>query len=175
MNIKELEKLKDTVTQPVVKLTKDETILEEFVSNRVKEMQEFRKASKVEDEWKEADAEFEPSDLDNADKKMHFEADQETGLRSRLVPISDTDEDWRSRNSDPILANKIQTALSIILDQNPEAKLTAFGKKFEQRVALAYAMWKRNWGISNAKEIYKLFVLDLAKYGWAAGKSYPRL
>src|SRR6185503_909101 len=43
------------------------------------------------------------------------------------------------------------------------------------RVALAYAMWKRNWGISNAKEIYKLFVLDLAKYGWAAGKSYPRL
>jgi hypothetical protein len=175
MNIKDLEKLKDQIEQPVVDLSAKETTVEDFVAGRVKEMQDFRKSLKIEEEWKEADVEFEPSDLDSREKRTHFEADQETGLRSRLVPISDTDEDWRSRNSDPILASKIQTALSIIIDQNPEAKLTAYGKKFEYRTALAYAMWKRNWGISGAKEIYKLFILNLAKYGWAIGRTYPRI
>lgn len=150
-------------------------VIESFVASRVKNMQDFRKSLKIEQRWKEAEIEYEPTGLDEQEPRMHFEADQETGLRSRLVPIADADEDWRSRNSDPILANKIHTALSIIMDRDPQAKLSSYVKKYKERVNLVYAAWKRNWGISDAKSVYKLFIFNLAKYGWAVGRTYPRI
>ncbi len=171
--LKELETGVDTSKE--VELSEDEKTIEAFVSRRVDQMQEYRKQLKIEEKWKEADLEYVPSEIDFSDKRKHFETDEDQGQRTRLVPIADADEDWRSNNSDPMLASKIQTALSIIIDQNPEAELTAYGKKFRERTNLAYAMWKRNWGISGAKEVYKLFIFDLAKYGWAAGRVHPLL
>lgn len=171
--IKESNNEAVTIEKPTLEGKHKET--NDFVSRRVREMQDYRKSLKIEDKWREADSEYEPSDLDGAEKRMHFEADEETGLRSRLVPIGDGTKEWRSRNSDPTLLTKIQTAISIIIDQNPEALLSPAGKKYEKATAVAYAAWKRNWNITNAKEVYKLFAFNCAKYGWAVGRSYPRL
>ncbi len=165
------------VKAPVVKLTDEEKTVWEFVSLRVKNMQDFRKSLKIEEKWKEADKEYIPSEL-NFQKpagRRRFETDQDTGLRSRLVPIGDLSQDWRSNNSDPTLLAKIQTALSIIVDQNPEAYLKPTVKKYQDRTALAYGMWKRNYIVSEAKNKYKLFIFNQAKYGWAPMRAYPHI
>lgn len=151
--------------------------ISDYAMRRKQEMQDYRKSLKIEQKWKDADREYEPSDLDTDPKNQreHFETDEEVGMRTRLVPIGDGVDGWRSRNSDPTLLSKIQTAISIIIDQNPEALLAPMGKRYEKATTVMYAAWKRNWNITNAKEVYKKFIFNLAKYGWAVGRSYPRI
>src|SRR3990167_10610757 len=130
-----------TVTAPAVELNEKEKEVEKFVANRVQEMQDYRKELKIEDEWKEADKEYIPQEIDLKPGRRRFETNQEDGLRSRLVPIGDANEDWRSNNSDPTLLTKIQTAISIIIDNNPEASLEPLLNKYEKCTAVAYALW----------------------------------
>lgn len=171
-DIKKLEEVEQIKTFTP---SKDEQILQTFVKKRAEEMMAYRDSLKLEKEWKEADEEYIPHEIDFGTTKKRFEADQDTGLRSRMVPIGGSDKQaWRSNNSAPTLLAKIQTALSIIIDQNPEAMLTALQKKYEKRTEIAYSLWKRNWSITNSKETLKLFVFDLIKYGWATGRSNPR-
>jgi len=146
-----------------------------YVNKRVIEMKEFKKGLKLEEKWREADKECEVGEIEFEKGKKRFESDDELGLRTRLVNISDERDDWRSKNSDPTLLSKIHTALSILIDKNPESVLTALCKKYEKSSAVANSIWKRNWEITNAKDTLKLFVFNLAKYGWAVGRSYPRV
>ena len=172
---KKADELEKKETPPVYQGTKSEQKIAKFVSKRAKEMKEYRKSLGIEKRWKEADVEYVPQELPMTVQGKRFETDQQTGIRSRLVPIGDESQNWRSDNSDPMLLNKIQIALSVIIDQNPEAMLVALNKRFEERNALMYALWKRNWEITNAKEILKLFAFNLMKYGWAVGRSYPKV
>lgn len=160
-------------TAPTVVMDEKEKEIEKFVKSRVDNMQQFRKDLKIEEKWKEVDKEYEPTEIEFS-KKKRFESDDELGLRSRLVPVKDDTTDWRSKNSDPTLLVKIQTALAIVLDTTPEAAFTVLNKRYENKTALAYGLWKRNWNISDAKDVYKLFVFNQAKYGWAPGKVFPR-
>jgi hypothetical protein len=146
-----------------------------YTDRRIEEMKEYKKNLKLEDKWKEADKECEVGEIMFEKGKKRFESDDELGLRTRLVNIQDERDDWRSKNSDPTLLSKIHTALSILIDKNPESVLTALCKKYEKSSALANSIWKRNWEITNAKDTLKLFVFNLAKYGWAVGRSYPRI
>jgi len=128
-----------------------------------------------------ADQEYQPQDLidkalSSASKSSIFVQDELTGLRgSRLVAGAPEGNDWRSTISEPTLYVKIQTALSILIDQNPTATFKAILEKYEETTDLAKAIWKRGWEIGNAKEAIKLFIFDLAKYGWAIGRTYPRI
>lgn len=153
---------------------KDELILQTFVSKRRDEMQNFRTSLGIEKEWKEADIEYIPHELEFGTPRKRFETDQDTGLRSRMVPIGDQSQNWRSNASATTLLEKIQTAFSIVIDQNPEAMLTALSRRYEDTTQIAYALWKRNWSITDGKEVLKLVVFDMLKYGWGIGRSYPR-
>jgi len=127
---------------------------------------------------KEADREYQPRSLRERDqKKFMFVQDEIKGLRgSRTVPITGKEgEEWRSDVSEPLLMVKIQTALSILVNQNPEAVFKATTNKYKRSTQLAYSLWKRSWNIGRAKHQLKLFVFDLAKYGWAVGHTYPRV
>lgn len=151
----------------------EEKILQTYVVKRRDEMQKFRTSLGIEKEWREADAEYMPHELELDKTKKRFEVDQDTGLRSRMVPIGDQTQEWRSSAAAPTLLVKIQTAFSIIIDQNPEAMLTALARKYEDTTQLAYALWKRNWAITDGKEKLKLVVFDMLKYGWGIGRSFP--
>ena len=75
-----------------------EKVLSKYVEKRILEMKEYRKSLKIEQLWKEADKEYIPSDVNDVMKNPRkiFEADQETGLRSRLVNVGAGDDDaWR--------------------------------------------------------------------------------
>lgn len=178
MDLENLDKFTTAVAavEPPPETDEKKKSVEKYVVKRVQEMRDFKKELKVEEKWKEADKEYVPSELDfEKSGRKRFEQSDETGWRSKMVEVKDEGEDWRSQNSDPTLLSKIQTAISIIIDQNPEATLKPLLKKHEKKTALAYALWQRNWNISGSKEVYKKFVFNLAKYGWAAGRSFPHL
>lgn len=145
-----------------------------YINRRVDDMIDYRKGLGIEARWKEADEEYIPHELDFGTTRKRFETDQDTGLRSRMVPVGDATQQWRQASSAPTLLAKIQTAVSIIVDQQPEAELVALLKKYSETTDLAYALWKRNWQVTEAKEKLKLIVFDLIKYGWAAQRTYPR-
>lgn len=170
----EISKLNDKIEPKAYAPDKDELELQTFVFKRRDQMQDFRTSLGIEKEWREADIEYIPHELKFGTPRKRFETDQDTGLRSRMVPIGDQSQNWRSNTSAPTLLVKIMTAFSIVIDQNPEAMLTALSRKYEETTQLAYSLWKRNWAITDGKEVLKLFVFDLLKYGWGIGRSYPR-
>jgi hypothetical protein len=153
--------------------TEEESLLQVFLDRRIKEMKDYREILGIEDDWKEADTEYVPSNLKLDDSRKVFEQDQDVGKRSRPVRVGTDEDSWRSDISDPVLLSKIQAAISIIIDRDPQASLSSFIKKFEKTSTLINGLWKRNWKISESKQVFKLFIFDLAKYGWAVGRSYP--
>lgn len=145
-----------------------------YIERRIDEMIDFRQSLGLEKRWKEADEEYIPHELSHETKRKRFEQDQDTGRRSRMVPIGDATQQWRSDVSAPTLLAKIQTAVGIVIDQQPEANLTALVKKYEATTAIAYSLWKRNWSITDAKEKLKLVIFDGIKYGWMVQRTAPR-
>ena len=145
-----------------------------YVKRRISDMQDYRRSLGIENRWCEADEEYIPHELDFGTTRKRFETDQDAGLRSRMVPVVDVTQQWRQASSAPTLLAKIQTALSMIIDQQPEADLVALVKKYAATTELAYSLWKRNWSITDAKEKLKIIVFDLIRYGWAVQRTFPR-
>lgn len=168
-------RLKDPAATPAWEPNSTERAVGRYIKRRIGEMQDYRKSLNLEPRWKQADEEYVPHELDFGTTRKRFETDQDTGLRSRMVPVGDTTQQWRQASSAPTLLAKIQTAVSIIVDQQPEAELVALLKKYTATTELAYALWKRNWQITDAKEKLKLVIFNLIKYGWAPQRTYPRL
>lgn len=168
-------RLKEEKVEKIFNPSKAERVARAYVKRRSEDMIDYRKGLGIESRWKDADEEYIPHELDFGTTRKRFETDQDTGLRSRMVPVGDVTQQWRQASSAPTLLAKIQTAVSIIVDQQPEADLVALLKKYQKTTDLAYALWKRNWQITEAKEKLKLVIFDLIKYGWAAQRTYPRL
>lgn len=177
--------LASPVTQPYSPQG-EEADIRDYLRERVRVLKQTKKRIldniNFEDIMKEADREYQPHTLNekngtNGSKNIMLVQDDVKGLRgSRLVPITGEEgQEWRSSISEPTLLVKIQTAISILVDQNPEAVFKAMLKKYKPTSAIAQAIWKRSWSIAKSKEQLKLFIFDLAKYGWAVGRTYPRL
>lgn len=169
-----ISRLKEKKVVDPFKPSTVERAVSKYVKRRSSEMIEFRRGLDLERRWKQADAEYVPHELAQGSSRKRFETDQDTGLRSRMVPVGDSSQAWRETSSAPTLLSKIQTAVSIIVDNQPEADLVALVKKYEDTTALAYALWKRNWSITDAKEKLKLVIFNLIKYGWAPQRTFPR-
>src|SRR3990167_6125932 len=141
--------------------------LQSFMIRRIEELKDHRKAKlkgnsrSIEDICKEADREYQPHEL-SADGRMHFASDDETGLRSRLVKAGE-EGNWQSNMASPDLYVKVNTALSILVDQNLEAVFVPGSKKYEDRTILAYSLWKNGWEASGAKQQLKSLVFNLSK------------
>jgi hypothetical protein len=152
----------------------------EYLKERIPVLKETKKnilgSFDFEQLMRDADREYIPHNLrENKSSSIMLVQDEVKGLRgSRVVPIGDTQEDWRSNVSEPVLLSKIQTALSILVDQNPEATFKALNDKFKKNTQLAYGLWKRSWAVAKSKHQMKLIIGDLGKYGWAVGRTYPR-
>lgn len=153
--------------------------VQEFISQRVMDMKAERKRNivgakrSIEDIWRDADNEYQPHELEMQGRRR-LESNDEEGLRSRLVKVGQESE-WQSNQASPDFYVKVNTALSILVDQNPEAVFIPDGKKYEANTKLAYGNWKHSWEVSGAKQQLKNFTFNLAKYGVAFMKTYPKL
>jgi hypothetical protein len=129
----------------------------------------------IEDIWSEVDVEFTPHELSFMNtNKRRFETDQSDGLRSRLVKLGE-DENWQSNISSSDFYVKVATAVSVLIDMNPEAVFEAASRKHEKSQLVAYTLWKQSWEVSLARQQMKLYAFNDAKYGFAVGKTYPRI
>lgn len=128
---------------------------------------------------KDADREYVPHNLKKktTTSSVYLEADEILGIRgSRIVAITGKEgNEWRSDISEPTLFVKINTALSILMQQNPEATFKSILDKYKKTSNLAKSIWKRSWDLACSREQMQHFIHNLAKYGWAPGRTYPRL
>ena len=182
--VKDKLKDQDNISVPSKSLTDEETKVQKYLVDRLGILKQTKQSIigniDFEQIMRSADDEYQPTNLSEKAGKsgnIMLVQDEIKGLRgSRIVPFGSgaDDEAWRSDLSEPTLFVKIQTALSVIINQNPEAFFKATSPKFKKTTSLAKSLWKRNWAISNAKDQWSMFIFNLAKYGWSVGRTYPR-
>ncbi len=150
-----------------------------FVKTRIHELKEAKKEAqfgmKVESIWREADMDYAPHRLQftgrQGNRKLVQFEDELKGWASTYTQIGAAN--WQSDIAQPNPFKKIQTALSILVDQNPSAVFTPGAKKYEATNELIKQLYHRNWEKTKSIQQLKLFIFNLAKYGWAAGRTYP--
>lgn len=149
----------------------------EFVKSRIVELQQGRQTqfgTNIETIWKDADENYIPHRLGTTGRRV-LVADEEKGLRSSYVTIGGDKKKWQSDISQPNPFIKIQIALSILVDQNPTAVFNPGAKKYQKTTQLIQQLYKRSWEVGKSKQQLKLFVHNLAKYGWGCARTYPLL
>jgi hypothetical protein len=125
--------------------------------------------------YPKADREYPPHELDGAlgGKKKVLATDETKGWRGRFVTLGS--EDWQAKNATPDLYVKVNTALSVLVDQNPEAVFEPTARKYDANTRLVEASWKQSWYESGGKKELKLFVFNMGKYGIGYMKTCPKL
>lgn len=151
--------------QPVVEKSELELFLE-----RKTQLKQGRTNWNVEKIWQQADADYLPHEL-GSPKKKHLVEDIRTEVSSF---VSLEKDDWRSKlaSNDPYI--KIQTAISILFDKNPEGVFSPAAKRFEPVTALIGELYHRTWSdvnLGSKKELRK-FLFNFSKYGWAPARRY---
>jgi hypothetical protein len=158
------------VKQAKVK-TKDEKDLEFFLE-RKSQLQLARTQSGIEKIWKQADADYAPHQLGNTIKSKKVLVENERTEVSSYVSLEK--DAWRSKEAknDPYI--KIQTAISILFDRNPEAVLEPESKRYEANNKLIAELYHRTWTDTKigAKKELRKFIFNLGKYGWSPARRY---
>lgn len=145
----------------------------EFVNKRIKQLQTTRinhYGKNVDQVWADADRDYIPHRLNSNGKKV-IATDEDKGWRGAMVTLGASN--WQSDLSQGNVFVKIQTALSILIDQNPSGVFTPTTKKYQATSELIKQLYQRSWEFAKSKSQLKLFVFNLAKYGWAVGRTYP--
>lgn len=180
---KKSKQLKEEEVKDNYNPSEQEKDINDFVDGRISNLKEYRKdifGQNIEDNWREADNQYIPGKELKPGTVLGgraFVSDPDMGVRSRLVDLSslDSETNWRSEIKQPTLFIKMQTALSIIIDKSPEAFFKPLSKKYEVSTKIAYSAWKSSWETDNSTQQVKLFAFNLMKYGWAIGRTYPRI
>jgi len=135
-NIKEEEKATKTYSSKG-----EEADIQQYLIKRISVLKDTKKDIldniSFEDIMMEADREYQPEFLSQKQTNGVMLIQGElTGKRgSRIVPITGNEgEEWRSNLSEPTLLVKIQTALAILIDRNPEAVFKALTEKYQSSI-----------------------------------------
>jgi hypothetical protein len=146
----------------------------DFVVSRIKDLQSARQEEqfgiKIENIWADADKDFAPHRLGTTGKRVLVQ-DEEQGWASTLVKLGSSN--WQSDISQPNAFIKITTAVSNLIDKNPTGVFSAGMKKYQSTNELQKQLYQRSWEIARSKQQLKLFAFNLAKYGFACGRTYP--
>lgn len=145
----------------------------EYVQSRIQDLQLTRQSQygfNLEKIWADADKDYVPHRLGTGGKRV-IATDEEKGWRGALVTLGTSE--WQSDISQANPFVKIGIALSILVDQNPSGAFTPTSKKFQATNELIKQLYQRSWDVARSKEQLKLYVFNLAKYGWAVARTYP--
>src|SRR3990167_4882123 len=154
-------------------LNKEQLADFKFTKTRIEQLKEARieqYGTNIETILADADRDYVPHRLKAKGKKV-IATDEEKGWRGAMVNLGESN--WQSDISQPNPFIKIQIALSILIDQNPEGVFSAASKKFQATTELMRQLYKRSWETAKSKQQLKLFTFNLAKYGWAVARTYP--
>ena len=151
--------------------TQDEKDLEFFLE-RKNQLQSARDQGQMEKIWKQADADYTPHQLGTVSKSKKVLVENERTDVSTYVSLEK--DQWRSKEAknDPYI--KIQTAISILFDRNPEAIFEPESKQYEANTKLLEQLYHRTWTDTRigAKRELRKFIFNLGKYGWSPARRY---
>lgn len=173
----ELDKEKQDKVWSEMLLKEPEQADFKFVKDRIEQLKEARKEEQfgveVEQIWKDADIDYQPHRLQFTDKRGNKKLiqDETKGWASTFQKIGTSN--WQSDIAQPNPYKKIQTALAILVDQNPAGVFSPASEKYQATNELIKQLYQRSWEKARSKEQLKLFVFNLAKYGWACARTYP--
>ena len=160
--------------------TKDEQKNIEFLDDRFQELEQARQSVgprniNIETIWTEADLAYEPHSfkLDGSKGRRVF-AQADVGARSKMITLGQDGQGWRTNVSQPNAYIQIQTALSILVDQNPEAVFLPNSSRFEATTMIQKSLYQSSWEMAKSKSVLRNFIFNQAKYGFAVGRTYPR-
>ena len=153
--------------QPVkesIKYEEEETETILFVKKRYDEMKQFKQQLGIDNKCTLYDRLYTPHRLYKIkDDAREFE---ESHLKAT------EDEGRKANKSKPIAFEKIQTALAIIIKQNPKAFMKAFSNKFRALNEIVKTAYEQNWDENRLLIEFRKFVFHMAKYGIAYGRRY---
>ena len=179
-NTKELVAPVEPTSDYAPKTDSDEANVQKYVKTRVAAMKEYRRSTivgngqSIEAKWKEADREYIPHELTMGNSTKAIVTDEDNGLRGRIVELGKEDG-WQSTQATPDLYVKVNTALSILVEQNPEATFEPTSRKYEANTTLAEANWKQSWETSSGRKALKTGIFNMAKYGIGIWRTFPKL
>lgn len=142
---------------------------------RIRELKDVRNnvgGININDMWRRADKDYVPHRIGKSGKRVMVQ-DEDLGYASRMVTIGKNN--WQSdvASANPYI--KINTALSILISRNPSVDLIPASERYEDTTILQEQLYKKSWELAKSVQQLKLFTFNLAKYGFAAGRSYPRM
>jgi hypothetical protein len=157
----------------IASLNEQKTKDYQFVLKRIPQLQQARSnqyGSNLDQIWRDADRDYVPHRIKPKGTKA-IVTDEDKGLRGAVVPLGSND--WQSDISQGNVFIKIQSALAILIDQNPTGVFTPTTKKYQATTELMRQLYQRSWDYAKSKQQLKLFVFNCSKYGWAIGRTYP--
>lgn len=90
------------------------------------------------------------------------------------IPASELDPDQK-----PVAIcnayGKVQSALGILIDRNPEITLEETNPRYSANRELMKNLAKQSWRNTNSLGQFKLSIFNAAKRGWFAGRTYNRV
>lgn len=140
-----------------------------FVKDRIYDLQRSQDPA-IEKVWRDADKDYIPHRFQTKGRRV-IATDEDKGWRGTMVTLGASE--WQSDISQPNPYTKIQTALSLLVDQNPSGVFSATSKKYQATSKLMEQLYQRSWEYAKSKQQLKLFVFNLAKYGWSAARTFP--
>jgi len=176
------EVIEKTKFNPIVATNKkfiadnDEQQLLDYMKKRKEELKGHRKnigGVDVNTIWNEADKRYIPHKLKGGKSKKMLASNDENGWRSAFIEVGQ--DGWQSDTADIDLFVKIQVALAILLKRVPEATFKASKKQYKKLNAIIKAVYKKGWEKGKAMQQLKLFVFNLAKYGFSVARTYPKM
>lgn len=158
-------------------LSKDKGELFDWYKTRKEELIDTKKdhyGTNLNDLFAEADKAYVPHRYGSAGREVLVE-DETRGWRGQSASgkVRLGSNDWQSDIAQPNPFIKIQTALSILVDQNPSGVFTPTLKKYQSTTTLIQHLYERSWEYARSKAQLVLFIYNLAKYGWAVARTSP--
>ncbi len=154
----------------------EELKLQKFLIRRKQELKQHRKNVRgvnIDDIWEQAEKRYIPHKLKFANKKKTLVSDDEKGWRSSLVELGGND--WQNDDADIDLFVKIQIVISILSQKLPKAVFKSKQKKYEKFKDIIKAVYYHSWGLGGANRQFKLFLFNVALYGFGVMRTYPKI
>lgn len=161
------EKKDLTAPDKAWKPTDDERELKKFLTKRYDQMSKNRDTLGITRKWAMCDRLYTPH---RVRKAVGTQRDFED---SPLTNINLTDPQGREADtSRPIAYEKIQTALSLMIEQNPKCALKSYIKKYDAIKEFVKEIYHNNWEINRSLIELIAWIFNLAKYGNAFAIRY---
>lgn len=78
----------------------------------------------------------------------------------------------KQRKSTPIFFEKVTTAQSLLIKENPKGRMKPYGEKYRNNALIVENTYYDNFSQQNKKEVLKKYIYQLSKYGIAYWREY---